>query len=109
MSEPAERALVNTALKGRMTAKKVLNQIPVNVSLRTVQRVLQENKYIDFGLLKARPSFSTDHVKARFKWCKANSKKVMEDWRRVVFTDEKWFVLDGPDGQAKFSGTGASP
>ncbi len=102
LSERAERALENTAQKGRMMAKKVLNQIPVNVSLRTVQRILQENENIGFGPLKVRPSLFIDHVKACFKSCKANIKKVMEDWRRVVFADENRFVLDGPGGQAKF-------
>ena len=102
LSERSQRALANVAKKGRMTVRKVMNQIPVQVSLRTVQRVLSEHKHLEFGDLKVRPFLTKNHVKDRYKWCKNKSKMTMEDWQKVVFTDEKRFCLDGPDGQAKF-------
>ena len=85
-----------------MTARKGLDRIPVNVLLRTVQRRLQENENINFTALKARTYLSTEHKKQRLNWCENNSRKTAEERPRVVFTDEKRFVLDGPDDQAKF-------
>ena len=102
LSDRAVRAIVNIARSEKLTASKVLDKVPINVSVRTIQRTLNECEHMHFGPMQVRPRLTADHIKKRLKWCKDHSKKLVEDWTNVVFTDEKRFVLDGPDGQAKY-------
>ena len=48
----AIRILVNIARRGKITARKVLEASGMQVSLRTVQRILQQHERMMFGNLK---------------------------------------------------------
>ncbi len=102
ISERTARLLVKDARKSRLTARKVLGRSGVGVSLRTVQRMLAHHEHMEFGRLAVRPKLSQDNVKDRFKWARDYNFAPARLWRRTVFTDEKRFCLDGPDGQACF-------
>ena len=102
LSERAVRAIVNIARSEKLTASKVLHKLPLDVSVRTFQRTLTECEHMHFGPIQVRPRLTADHIKKRLKWCRDHSKKLVEDWTNVVFTDETRFVLDGPDGQEKY-------
>lgn len=102
LSPTAKRALVRHALKENLTARRLHEKSGVQVSIRTVQRVLFEDEKLHFGHLKKRSALTPDHIKARRKWAKEMDFLSNNKWKRMVFTDEKRFCLDGPDGQAHY-------
>ena len=98
--ERAARVLVKDARQGSFTAREVLHRSGVNASLRTVQRLLQNHEYMEFGKLAVRPKLTPQHIQARLKWAREYCFVSTRLWRKTVFTDEKRFCLDGTDGQA---------
>lgn len=61
---------LEAARRSDMTARKLINEIGVQVSLRTVQQVLQGHQDIEFGLLKSRVKLRAKHVSFRLEWVK---------------------------------------
>lgn len=85
------------ANRERVTARKVQENCDIShVSLRTVQRTLSS---LRFKYLKPSKKIvlSSKHRRKRLdlasQWVIGN-----HDWSRTIFTDEKRFCLDGPDG-----------
>ena len=53
-------SLVKIARKPGMTARKVRAEAGVEVSIRTVQRTLADNEFMEFGSLQCRPKLEKD-------------------------------------------------
>lgn len=104
MSECTVRGIVRVARQGKMTSRRVSENLSVRVSLRTLQRALQENEYRDYGHLKVRPKLEPSHVPARMKWAYRCAFSWARDWKKIIFSDAKKFYFDGPDGQFYFWG-----
>ena len=109
ISPRAARVLAKSLREGGKTARMVLNESGVGVSLRTVQRVLQNHAYLGFGHLKIRPLLSAENIKKRRDWARHFNFVEPSYWRQVLFTDEKRFCFDGPVGQACFCGDSRLP
>ena len=100
LSIRSRRAVVRIAGRGNMTARNVLAETKAPVSLRTMQRILQQESHLVFGPLLSRPKLTAVHIRTRLRWARAYHFKTPEFWRKTVWTDEKRFSLDGPDGHA---------
>ena len=53
-------------------------------------------------LRKKQPKLLNKHKIARLEFAKKHQTWCFKKWKRVVFSDEKKFNLDGPDGFQKF-------
>jgi hypothetical protein len=63
-----------------------------NVSTRTVSRELHE---MDFDCRAAahKPKIIMRNAKLRLEWCKARRRWTLEQWKRVLWSDESCFTI----------------
>jgi hypothetical protein len=72
-------------------------KLGLDVSRHTVWRVLKNSDNIKLLKKKKKPAMTAEHIVKRLEWAR---EKVGwgQQWHNIVFSDEKKFNLDGPDG-----------
>lgn len=97
-----DRFIVNNVLRNRFTtAPEVRTRLfevrNVSVSEQTVSRGLAERNQTAFRPARA-PELLTQHRRARLQFAREYAKWSTDQWNDVLFSDESWIVLWGPDG-----------
>lgn len=88
------RELKNT---GGSVSKAQCQSGITHVTKRTVYNYIKSSKKFIFKKRKHHPKWNEVHIKHRLQWAKDHMSWSSE-WTSVVFSDEKKFNLDGPDG-----------
>lgn len=100
LSNRDERALLREASNSASTTREIAvaaGITNVQKKLRTCQRRLAEAQHLQRKRLKRKPGLQKRHREARLAFAKRHV-TWKKRWRTVIFTDEKRFCLDGPDG-----------
>lgn len=96
-----KRRLIRCASQSTKSAKCLRNDVGLQVSPRTVCRILNASKQLVYRKMKKRPQLSKQHIKNRKQFAISHMSWTKE-WHKIIFSDEKKFNLDGPDGFAYY-------
>lgn len=91
------RHLKREASKGKMSCKQLRDAHQLSVTVQRVHQILQEDTELVFKKRKGSPVLKEHHKMKRLEF----AEKYVDfglNWRNVIFSDEKKFNLDGPDG-----------
>jgi transposase len=87
---------------GRPNAKEIANQLRelklVDVCPRTVQNRLHEHDLYGRALVK-KPLLTNKHIAQRIAFAKKYQNWTVDDWKRVLWSDETKICLHGSDGR----------
>lgn len=99
--ERTKRQIKRLAIDTHISPSKIKLQLSLPVSTRRIQQILKNDENLKYVKRVPQPRLQKRHKNARLLF--AEKHKFWEDeWRSVVFSDEKKFNLDGPDGQQKY-------
>ncbi|KAG2207773.1 hypothetical protein INT46_001964 [Mucor plumbeus] len=83
------KAIVCGGLGNAIQAKEELSHsLKINVSADTVRRTLKNHGLGALPKVKKPDDISNDNAKERLLWCKDRIDWTLDNWKRVIFTDE---------------------
>lgn len=97
LSDRQRRSILRTASNRSISSSGIKNQLGLNVSRWTVNRVLQSAPNLVLMKKKKSPPLKPIHKENRLGWAKDHM-TWNQEWKNVVWSDEKKFNFDGPDG-----------
>ena len=87
------RDVSNTGL----SINQIRGQNGITASKTTCWRLCNEDHNLVFSKMKRTPKLKPVHIENRLNWAKTHMSWT-EEWHKIIFSDEKKFNLDGPDG-----------
>jgi len=94
-SSSTDRLIVREVKKDRfVSARKIRKDNSLDgVSERTIRRRIQESGEFKSYWAARKPFITPRNMKRRLEWCIAHQNWTVEDWRKVIWSDESPFVL----------------
>ena len=103
MGEPTQRRIVNLVTSRRCSnAVQVRSYLKANENLEiseaTIRRILRSHGLVS-GVKRKKPYLSKYSQKKRYQFAKKYENWTVEDWSKVIWSDESKFQIFGSDGK----------
>lgn len=102
LSERDERQVVRLAGSGVYSLREIGRELDNVASLRTIHRTVQNSPYLEWATMKKQPILTDQHKEKRLDYARNHMSWNEKDWGKVIFSDEKKWNLDGPDGYSHY-------
>lgn len=96
-----KREIIREASSNKLSASEIRRKLELNVSTRRVRQILHESDNFIWKKSKGKPALKQRHKNARLEFALSHLSWT-DQWRKVIFSDEKKFTLDGPDGYQRY-------
>lgn len=97
ITERTNRAVTRFASNKSISLNEIIQKYDLNIHKSTLSRLFAQQEILKYEKLKQAPLLTKQHKNDRLEWAERHT-ILQTDWTKIVWTDEKRFNLDGPDG-----------
>ncbi len=82
----------------KYSANEICAHTNAPVQKRRIQQVLRQFRFLNWEKAALGPNLTKRHCEKRVEWAEKYARDPKHAWTNVIFTEEKRFNIDGPDG-----------